>query len=220
MRWLLRIVVRFGVALLCVAQPAFAFAVEPAADTPAPRIAASLSPIANFAYQLDCISGWLRSCGGREDYTRLWQSQFGVDAAQSTEVSAWRSAFSGSQDLLVRARIASFESTSIEDYLRKIDTLFARDRAAAVRNVVRAHYPAFEQWWNEASRANRDSRVTALQRALESPPLEGELPKLYRFFAVPADSSRVLHLALLYRPVEGEPQHTTGEFLGDDWSVA
>jgi hypothetical protein len=186
----------------------------------APQIVVNLSPIANFVYQLDCISGGLRSCGGRDDYVALWRHRFGVDSDRSADVSAWRAAFSGSQDLLIRARIASFEAKSIDDYLRRIDVLFPPASARRVRTITNAHYPAFLRWWRTSNVAARERRVQAFRAALRTPPIAGELSRLYRFFAVPGTATRELDLALFYRPMMGPLPLTTGEYLGDDWSVA
>ncbi len=185
-----------------------------------PTIVVSLRPIANFAYQLDCISGWIRSCGGRGDYVALWQQHFGVDAAQSLLIASWRDAFARSSDLARRARIASFEATSLDDYLRRIDAVFPRQDAAAVHTAANRWYPAFRRWWARDPGRARARRVRQLRDALDTSPVIDDLPRLYRFFVVPPDSSRVLHLALFYRPLNGQPQQSSGEYLSDDWSVA
>ncbi len=191
-----------------------------AMEPTAPQIVVNLSPIANFAYQLDCISGWLRSCGGRDDYVALWRDRLGVDPDRSADVSAWRAAFTGSQDLLIRARIASFEAKSVDDYLRRIEVLFPPASARRVRAITYAHYPAFLRWWRTSNGAARERRVQAFRDALRAPTIAGELPRLYRFFAVRDTATRELDLELFYRPTMGALPFTTGEYLGDDWSVA
>ncbi len=61
-----------------------------AASAHAQTLVARYTPIANFAYQLDCVAGLLHSCAGRGDYEKLWRETFNIDPAKSNEVKRWR----------------------------------------------------------------------------------------------------------------------------------
>jgi hypothetical protein len=50
---------------------------------------ASFTPVANFAYQLDCVSNVQQSCAGRADYIKLWREALKIDSESSPEIKRW-----------------------------------------------------------------------------------------------------------------------------------
>ena len=57
----------------------------------AQTLRAEFLPLANFAYQLDCVSGARsqRSCAGTQDFRALWKREFAVDTSTSPDVKRW-----------------------------------------------------------------------------------------------------------------------------------
>ena len=64
---------------LCVAAPAARAQLH---------VVVRVSPVADFAHQLDCVTGIVHICG-TADYRALWRERFLRDAADTTAAKAW-----------------------------------------------------------------------------------------------------------------------------------
>lgn len=130
-------------------------------------LTARYTPIANFAYQLDCVSGVLGHCVGRNDYTKLWLDSLGIDASSSPEVSRWRAirqehrrmampGYSAVQpgwsyaalDPDSRVLAAGFGAKDLGDYKSRLALLMHDALSAEAAQIVDRLYGPFRRWWH------------------------------------------------------------------------
>ncbi len=203
----------------------------------AQSLRATFTPLANFAYQLDCVSGVARFCAGADDYRRLWKQEFGVDTSTSRHVQEWaqlRKEFSrqvqssgedtspipGSRlDLNKRVLIAAFAAKDDADYRSRLALLLPDTLSTQSDKVIRALYPPFLNWWQTAGYAQGKTTADKLINAIDTPTIQTHVTEIVKIFGAPSAAQAVATVHLMYRPGLVETQNTSGESLGRE-SVA
>ncbi len=203
----------------------------------AQTLRATFSPLANFAYQLDCVAGVSRSCAGADDYRLLWKQTFGIDPATSPDVLLWaqlRKEFSrqvqssgedpspipGSRlDLNKRILIAAFAAKDEADYRSRLALLLPDTLSTKSDQVIRSLYPPFLKWWQSTGYAAGKLNADKLINAVDTPLIQSHVTDIVKIFGTPPAAQAVATVHLMYRPGLVESQNTSGESLGRE-SVA
>ncbi|HEY4178510.1 MAG TPA: hypothetical protein VGM90_16800 [Kofleriaceae bacterium] len=114
-----------------------------------------VAPLANLAYQLDCLSDTV-PCS-KIAFSELWHA--GWTKADDDALAVWRSMrqkYGGSLSLSEsshrlsygsRMRAASLLSASVDDYARWLDVLTRPADAAKLRTTLDHFWPRFSAWW-------------------------------------------------------------------------
>lgn len=203
----------------------------------AQSLRATFTPLANFAYQLDCVSGVARFCAGADDYRALWKQEFGIDTSSSPHVQKWaqlRKEFSlqvqssgedsspipGSRlDLNKRVLIAAFAANDEADYRSRLALLLPDTLSTQSDKVIRALYPPFLNWWQTVGYAQGKPTADKLSNAIDTPTIQTHVTEIVKIFGAPSAAQAGATVHLMYRPGLVETQNTSGESLGRE-SVA
>jgi hypothetical protein len=195
---------------------------------------AEFSPLANFAYQLDCVSGAIRQrqCAGADDYRALWTRDFGIDPSISPEVKRWAAlrndyaqispdyrqsdskwphdgmSFSG------RILIAAFAARDEADYGSRIALLLPDRLAPEAISIVQSLYPTFEHWWKSSGATLGKPASDAMITALEAPAIKQHVKELFAFYGSPKAALAPHTAYLMLRPGLVENEVTSGSNFG------
>lgn len=221
--------VALSLSLLC------AFAMVDTAH--AQSLRASFTPLANFAYQLDCVAGVARFCAGAEDYRVLWKKELGVDTSTSQDVRRWaqlrkefgglvqssnanNSPLAGSQlDFGKRVLIAAFAAKDEADYRSRLALLLPDTMSTEADQIIRALYPAFLKWWQTSGYTSGKTMADTLIAAIDTPNIQSHVSEIVKIFGASAAAQTLSTVHLMYRPELLETRGTSGESLGRE-SVA
>ncbi len=186
----------------------------------AQTLRAEFAPLANFAYQLDCVSGARsqRSCAGADDFRALWKREFGIDTATSTDVKRWaalRKEYAvitsgdgpsdpawlyGQINFDDRILIASFAAKDAVDYRSRLTLLLPDHLAPAAGAIVLSLYPVFETWWKRRGAALGKRASQAMIAELQSPPIKQQVNELFAFYGSPSAARAPHTVYLMFRP--------------------
>ena len=195
--------------------------------TQAQTLRAEFSPLANFAYQLDCLSG-VRSqgqCAGANDFRALWKREFGIDTATASLISRWatlRREYSSTAsnnrddriDASSRVLIAAFAARDEADYRSRLELLLPNRLAPEAVDIVQSLYPAFEKWWQREGAASGKPASDAMIAALQTAAIKQHVNELFAFYGSPK-AARAPHTAyLLFRPGLADAKNTSGANFG------
>lgn len=193
---------------------------------------ASFTPLANFAYQLDCVAGVARFCAGAADYRALWKQSFGIDTTASPEVQRWAqlrrdfgaqmqsssrddSPIPGSNlDVNKRILIAAFAAKDLADYQSRLALLLPDTLSTEADAVTSVLYPPFLAWWQ--ANGYTDGRATAdsLMESIGTPAIQAHVRDVVKIFGSPAAAQTRATVHLMYRPGLTDTRGTSGENLG------
>ena len=192
----------------------------------------TFTPLANFAYQLDCVAGVARFCAGAEDFRALWKQEFGVDTSSSPHVQKWaqlrkefsglvqasgpsNSALSGSHhDLNKRVLIAAFAARDEADYRSRLALLLPDTMGTEADTIVQALYPAFSKWWLTSGSSTGKPTADSLIAAIDTPTIRTHVADIIKIFGSPTAAHALSTVHLMYRPGLVETRNTSGESLG------
>ena len=207
-------------------------ALSSVATTEAQALRATFTPLANFAYQLDCVAGVARFCAGAEDFRALWKHEFGIDTSNSPHVQNWaqlRKQFSASVqspgpsnaplpgrnlDLSKRVLITAFAARDEADYRSRLALVLPDTTSTQADAIVRALYPAFLKWWQTSGYASGKTTADALVAAIDTPKIQTHVSEIVKIFGAPAAAQTLSTVHLMYRPGLVETRGTSGESLG------
>ncbi len=193
----------------------------------AQTLRAEFSPLANFAYQLDCVSG-VRSqsqCAGADDFRALWKREFGIDTATSSAVKRWvelRREYAAMApnnrddrvDASSRVLIAAFAARDEADYRSRLSLLLPDRLAPEGVDIVQTLFPAFERWWQTEGSARGKPASDAMIAALETQAIKRHVTELFEFYGAPK-AAKAAHTAyLMYRPGLVDAKNTSGANFG------
>lgn len=198
----------------------------------AQTLRATFTPLANFAYQLDCVAGAARFCAGAEDYRLLWKQEFGIDTTTSPEVKRWaqlRKEFStltqasgeddsplpGSRlDLNKRVMIAAFAAADIADYRSRLALLLPDPMSTQADTVINTLYPPFFKWWQAAGNAAASNAARSLIAGIDTPVIQAHVADIVKIFGSSDAARTTATVRLMYRPGLTETRSTSGESFG------
>ena len=156
-------------------------------------LASSFTPVANFAYQLECVSGLMPQCAGREDYLGLWRSSFGIDPDNSPLIKRWLALRKKHEaktepknegvpdcpcDRIYpphRVLTAGLTARDLADYQSRLALVLPDASVAEASAVVRELYRPFAKWWTDKGEATGRARADAFAQALASDKLGSEV---------------------------------------------
>ena len=184
------------------------------------RLRAEFSPLANFAYQLDCVSGARsqRSCAGADDFRALWKRDFGIDAQTSPDVkrcAALRKEYAaitsgdgpsdpgwmyGQINFDDRILIATFAAKDAADYRSRLTLLLPDHMAPEAGAIVLSLYPVFEKWWKRQGAALGKGASQSMIAALQSPSIKRQVNELFAFYGSPSAARAPHTVYLMLRP--------------------
>jgi hypothetical protein len=218
---------RFALCVVCVATMA----------TPAraQTLVARYTPVANFAYQLDCIAQLLQSCAGRNDYSALWRNTFGIDPSASNEVKRWRALRIEHEravqprfelvepgwpfsmvDPRSRALAAGLGARDIADYQSRLALLMHDSISAEAAMIVATLYRPFERWWNAAALPPGHAKAQELVARINRDDMRAEFRTLNAFYGDPPGARREASIHLMFRPGLADRNNTSGQNIGVD----
>lgn len=194
------------------------------------------SPIANLVYQLDCISGELLHCS-RNSYTDLWKKNFIKGSEDQALIKDWgelmnryrfeleleeskEKTVSGRPEsvrLSTKIRIASFQSSTMDEYFSRLDLVVSPKDRIKFEKIVRIIYPRFEKWWKATALPKGKGFASKIESLLVSREIANKLQQFSQFYAVELPDNYYVHFNLFYRPDFEEA--TTGEQI-ENYSVA
>jgi hypothetical protein len=210
----------------------FIAAVCLAAPIHAQSLRASFSAVANFAYQLDCVSGVARTCAGADDYRELWKTELGVDSETAAPVQRWvklRSDYaadtrrsgedksplpSATLNLSRRPLVAGLTAKDVADYCSRLTLLFDDRMGTDATEIVNALYPAFERWWLRQGEVEGRANAQALSEALATPLVKSQVRDVFNFYGQPQRAQAVATVHLMFRPGKKNQKTTSGESFG------
>lgn len=185
--------------------------------------------IANFIYQLDCVSGYLGNCSDK-NYNTLWSKEFLKDDADKEFLKTWAhvmrkyrlqieltdeekvrvgSRYNGI-DIPSKLRILSFNSSSKEEYLSRLDLIFLHKDKIQVEAIVNHFYPRFKLWWNKVAATKGNSFASQTDKLLKKPSISKNIESFAHFYQVQLPDDYHLPMNLFYRP-EFIDEPTSGE---------
>lgn len=198
----------------------------------AQALRASFTPLANFAYQLDCVAGVARFCAGAEDFRALWKKEFAVDTSNSPHVLKWaqlRKEFAGlvqstgpsnslipgsELDFNKRVLIAAFAAKDEADYRSRLSLLLPDTMSTQADTIVRALYPPFLKWWLASGHAAATVTADSLIAAINAPAIQTHAADIIKIYGSPPAAEVLSTVHLMFRPGLVETRNTSGESLG------
>jgi hypothetical protein len=218
---------RSALAVVCVAAIA--------TPVPAQNLVARYTPVANFAYQLDCIAQLLHSCAGRNDYTALWRDTFGVDPSTSNEVKRWRTLRIEHEravqprfelvepgwpfsmiDPRSRALAAGLGARDIADYQSRLALLMHDSISAEAATIVATLYRPFERWWNAGAVPPGHAKAQEIVTRMNRDDMHAEFRTLNAVYGNPPGARREAAIHLMFRPGLADRESTSGQNIGVD----
>lgn len=178
-----------------------------------------VSPLANLAYQLDCLAEVIHC--SLPAYKELWASR--LTPEDDAPLAAWRAvrrAYDTNVDLGApestakaalpipfegleygkQLRIASFVARTPDDYARSLAVL-ARPADASRLLAAMAHFrPRFEKWWTSGGRALAQAFYDGIVRLFERGQLGGIVDRAARFYGAELPDPAEVAFELIVRP--------------------
>jgi hypothetical protein len=216
--------------------PCIAFvALAPAAHAQM-HVAVRVSPVADFAHQLDCVAEVIHNCG-LDDYRELWRARFLRDRADSAALREWR-VLRARYDVAVqvdsaevdrigrqhrwvslaeRWRVAGLQARSFDDYSERLALVLLPQDRARVDAVVARLRPRFMAWWDAESRDRLTRGRDSLELLLAGTELRAMLDRVRRFYGATGPGSDTVTLTLVSRAGLGS-RNTNAEVV-EGWAV-
>jgi hypothetical protein len=201
----------------------------------AQTLVARYTPVANFAYQLDCVAGLLFSCAGRGDYEKLWRETFNIDPATSNEVKRWRELRRQHERLVQpnfnsiepgwpftmvspneRVLVAGLGARDLADYQSRLALLMHDSYSADAAAIVATLYAPFEKWWKATPTPPGHVKAQEIIARMSRDDMRDELRMLNAFYGNPAGARREATIHLMFRPGIVNGDQTGGQNIGVD----
>ncbi|MDD4005307.1 MAG: hypothetical protein PHW69_08930 [Elusimicrobiaceae bacterium] len=188
---------------------------------------AKWSPIANFAYQADCLSSDAINCS-RENYAALWNRKFLANPADRQAFNTWlelRRRYTSSADvykskntgrnLINKWRIAGMQAATLSAYKKKLAQPLEPADKAVMNDFVDRFYPKFMNWWKAEADPAGANYVETVNSLLDNAELRKKLAQFVAFYEVQLPDETELPVMLIYRAADvGQPM-LRGEYLGN-----
>jgi hypothetical protein len=225
-------VARVAAAASAPAPPAAADDVlEETVATPDLTFVFRASPIANLAYELDCLADVV-PCSGPA-YRELWSGALALDDADQAAIKEWRATRkrydagpqedpgampSGGEssptvpppetgfDLGQHVRVAACVARSKEDYARLEGLLVRPADAAELAAILERFLPRFTGYWRGTARAEAAAFHAGLVQLFREGPLAKTIGDVARFYAPELPRGSEIEFDLMVRP---KSTHTT-----------
>ncbi len=193
------------------------------------EIRLNYTPVANLAYQLDCVSVAIHSCSD-QNYKLLWEKEFIKDDADRALIKAWAEVMNKykvnatlaksdlSIDLSHKTRIASFEAKNTTDYLSRLDLVMRTSDRIEISRIINHFGPRFESWWNKQAAGHGKKFVTATDALLKRKDIVKLVNQFVNFYEAELPADFFITLNLFFRP-ELVKESTSGQQL-DNYAVS
>lgn len=200
------------------------------------RVKLHFSPIANLVYQLDCLSTERIHCSS-ETFEDLWKKEFYRSDEDKEFLKAWgdiknrynaeaefekpnggstSGRYEGVQ-LSTKIRIASFQSSDMEDYFNRLDLIVLPKDREKFEKVVRHFYPRFKKWWDKVALPTGSGFAKKTDLLLKKPEISKKIKQYANFYEAQLPDDYTIHFNLFYRPDFEEA--TSGQQI-ENYSVA
>lgn len=216
------------IVFLCISLSSTAFAEL--------KVKLHFSPIANLVYQLDCLSTERIHCSS-ETFEDLWKKEFYKKDEDKELLKAWgdikhsynvevefektdkkstTGRYEGVQ-LSTKLRIASFQSSDIDDYFNRLDLIVLPKDRQKFEKVVRHFYPRFKKWWDKVAFPTGNGFAKKTDLLLKKPEISKKIKQYANFYEAQLPEDYTIHFNLFYRPDFKEA--TSGQQI-ENYSVA
>jgi hypothetical protein len=201
------------------------------------HVAVRVSPVADFAHQLDCVTGVAHQCGA-EDYRALWRARFLRDGADTAAARAWGALRARYQNASARVdtadsdgvgrqyrwvtlgdrwRLAGLQARSWDDYQERLALVLLPQDRGRVAGVVAHFRPRFLAWWDAEARERLTRGRDTLGLLLATPELRTLLGAARHFYGATGPGSDTLTLTLVARA--GLAGRGTSAEVVEGWAV-
>jgi hypothetical protein len=196
----------------------------------AQSLRASFTPLANFAYQLDCVASVQRSCAGREDYRKLWRETLNVDPETSPDIKRWIALREKQRELTAtqggdewgfesvympnRVLAAGLGARDLADYQSRLALVLPEVSVTEANAVVQSLYPRFERWWSETALPQSKTRADTLINAMASEKITREVEHINSLLGAPPAAKTLATVHLMFRPKLVFSGNTSGQNMG------
>lgn len=181
------------------------------------------APLANLAYQLDCLSGTV-ACT-QSLFHDLWKATW--TPADDGALAVWRSVrwrYRSSFDLADRTRLsygsrvrtASLLSESIDEYLRWLDVLVLPGDRAKLHITLDQFWPRFSTWWTAHGRETVAAPLQRFTALLADPQVANRFEQIAHFYQPALGPQTEVTFDLIARPAsssEGMHAETNDDHL-------
>lgn len=189
------------------------------------RVETRYSPLSNFIYQLDCVSGALGEYCSKKAYQSLWEKNaFLKGNEERALLEEWRlmaERYSHSFELVdseplkvsgrfrgvklhKKMRIAALKSQGINDYFDRLDMVVSASDRAKIERVVRQLFPKFETWWSAQAKKFGGSFVEKADALVRSSAMHSTIANASRFYGASLPSDFLVTLNFFFRPSNGD----------------
>ncbi|PIQ27912.1 hypothetical protein COW36_08855 [bacterium (Candidatus Blackallbacteria) CG17_big_fil_post_rev_8_21_14_2_50_48_46] len=192
-----------------------------------PRWQLNALPIANLAYQLDCMSG--QGHCSREAFEKLWHEDLGWNPEDSEMLKAWQKLrqlyqhqimlnpaplpptvfplrFEG-LDLSRKLRIAPLDARNFSEYASRANLLMRPQDADQALRILSHFYPRISQWWQAGAQAETERAAREFVEIAQKYALEDWLKQARNFYRSQESEHLTYQLDFFLRPGIGGNQH-------------
>ena len=181
-------------------------------------IKVNYSPVANFIYQIDCLSQHVLSCS-RKNFKTLWEKKFVRSRLDRTLIKQWallmgryssKLEFEKSKLIFIgrfqevklstKARIASFQSEDLKEYFSRLDLVMTPQDKAQAKRIITHFFPRYMKWWKQEGEKWRMVFAKETETLLRSQKIATKLKQFSHFYEVSLPSGYEIILNLFYRP--------------------
>jgi hypothetical protein len=200
------------------------------------KVKLHFSLIANLVYQLDCIGTDQIQCS-RQTYEDLWNKTFYITDEDKQILKIWseiknryhveaefqkmnNESTSGRYEgvqLSTKIRIASFQSSNMEDYFNRLDLIVLPKDREKFEKVIRHFYPRFKNWWDKVAYPAGNNFAQKTERLLKKPEISKKIKSFTNFYEAQLPDNYMIHFNLIFRP--NFKESTSGQQI-ENYSVA
>lgn len=211
----------------------------PAADPTVPAgdllFAVHARPLANLAYQLDCMAGVPDLTCAKDAIEPFWKPAWSKDDEDA--LTAWRQVRKRySMDLPVyadgpiehplvpevpmglsfgnRVRIASLSARTSDEFRASLALLLEPSDAASLSKAIDHFRPRFDAWWVKEGAPAGERLRDSLTRLLQRRDIADVLDRVARFYGAPLPKATTIDFDLVVLPSERKEGVLNGKSVG------
>ncbi len=191
-----------------------------------------VSPSANLAYQLNCLSG-NGSCA-KENFRAFWDRQ-GLSARDRAALDSWGRLHArydkqmdldeesdsvalplngASIDVREKLRIAAYRADSWNEFAGSLGLLMSQEDARATLAAAGPFHERFDAWWAREGRASAEDAAEKLMALIEKRGLAELYSKVAKFYGYSYPNGTTVEFDIVAQPSRGNG-HSSGEQIED-----
>jgi hypothetical protein len=192
-------------------------------------------PLANLAYQLDCMAGLPDVTCARYAIEPLWKPSWSKE--DDDALAAWRQVrkrYSMELDVepdgpiehpLIpevpaglsfgnRVRVASLSARSADEYRANLELLIEPPDAASLLGAIEHFRPRFDAWWAKQGGAAGEHLRDGMGQLLQRRDVAEVLDRVERFYGAPLPKGTTIDFDLVVLPTDAKEGVTNGKSVG------